>query len=164
MATLEDAVNAKLLEPYELPDWETRLPIRSLWVAFELWDWIDGKDELQDKTQGVGGRTLFEHLEQLFCDFRCSNPFPAGDLRQMMPTTKGIRTLRPAKLRIYGWCPKPHAFVAVTGAFEADTKKPPKKLNDTKRDEVLAFIKAHKLEHLVLKGDILAVFPPNHQP
>jgi hypothetical protein len=28
MATIEDAVKAEVLEPYQLPDWESRLPIR----------------------------------------------------------------------------------------------------------------------------------------
>jgi hypothetical protein len=68
------------------------------------------------------------------------------DLRQMMPTKHGVRSMRPAKLRIYGWCPKPHAFVAVAGALEIETKTD-KTLNDKKRDEVLNFIKTHKLEH-----------------
>jgi hypothetical protein len=161
MATVEDAVAAKVLELYQLPDWELRLPIRHLWVAFEFWDWIDAKDDLHDMTFGVGGRTLFEHIEQMFCDFRCSQRYPAGDLRQVMPTSKGIRKMHPPKLRIYGWCPKPHAFVAVTGALEVETKRD-KKLNDKKRDEVLSFIKTHKLEHTILRGDNLAVFPPNN--
>jgi hypothetical protein len=162
MATLEDAVKAKVLEPYDLPDWERRLPIRSLWVAYELWDWTDSTGALHDMAHRIGGRTLYEHLEQMFCEFRCAPRFPAGDLRQMMPTRKGVRKLHPPKLRIYGWCPRSHAFVAVTGALEADTKSD-KKLNDKKRDEVLTFIKTHKLEHLVLKGDNLAVFPPNNR-
>ena len=110
--------------------------------------------------KNIGRRTLFEHIEQMFCDFRCSPVFPAGDLRQMLPNQKGVRKMHPPKLRIYGWCPAPHAFVAVTAAFEADTKTD-KKLNDKKRDDVLAFITANELEKLVLKGDNLAVFPPN---
>ena len=160
MATIEEAVAAQVLETFPLPDWEGRLPIRPLWVAFELWDWVDGKNELHDMALAIGRRTLFEHLEQMFCDFRCSQRFPAGDLKQMMPTKRGIRTMRPPKLRIYGWCPKPHAFVAVCGALEDDTKTD-RKLNDNKRDEVLNFIKKHKLEHTILRGDNLAVFPPN---
>ena len=160
MATLGDAVAAKVLEPYQLPDWEARLPIRPLWVAYELWDWIDGKDELHDVGLGVGRRTIFEHLEQLFCDFCCSPRFAAGDLRRIMPTAKGVRKLHSPKLRIYGWCPGPHSFVAVTAALETDTKTD-KKLNDDKRNEVLSFIKTYDLEHLVLKGDNLAVFPPH---
>jgi hypothetical protein len=160
MATLADAVTAKVLEVYELPDWEVRLPIRQLWAAFELWDWIDGKHELHDMALAVGRRTLFEHIEQMFCDFRCSPRFPAGDLKQMMPNVKGVRKMHPPRVRIYGWCPGTNAFVAVTGALEAETKAD-KKLNDKKRDQVLTFIKARKLEHLVLKGDNLAVFPPN---
>jgi hypothetical protein len=79
----------------------------------------------------------------------------------MMPTTKGIRTMRPPKLRIYGWCPQPHAFVVVAGALESETKSD-RTLNDKKRDEVLAFIKQHKLEHLILTGDNLAVFPSDN--
>jgi hypothetical protein len=161
MATLEDAVKAKVLEPYELPEWETRCPIRPLWVAYELWDWIDGTDDLHNVALGLGGRTLFEHTEQMFSDFRCSPRFFAGDLRRMMPTTKGIRKMHPPKLRIYGWCPAQHAFVAVTAAMEQDTKSD-KTLNDKKRDYVLEFISLHKLEHTILRGDHSAVFPPNN--
>jgi len=124
-----------------------------------LWDWFD-KDELHDMALGVGRRTLFEHVEQMFCEFRCAPRFPAGDLRQMIPSKNGIRKLHPPKLRVYGWCPAPHSFVAVTAAFEADTKSN-KKLNDQKRDEVLSFIKTNHLEALVLRGDNLAVFPPS---
>jgi hypothetical protein len=161
MATVEDAVAAKVLEPYRLPDWEVRLPIRPLWVAFEFWDWADGRNDLHDMAVGVGRRTLFEHIEQMFCDFRCSQRFSAGDLRRMMPDTKGIRKMHPPKLRIYGWCPKPNnRFVAVAGALEWETKSD-KKLNGKKRDEVLSFIKTHKLEPTVLLGDNLAVFPPD---
>jgi hypothetical protein len=157
MATIEDAVKAKVLEPYTLPDWESRLPIRRLWVAYEFWDWTD-KDELHDVAHGAGSRTLFEHIEQMLCDFRCSPRFPAGDLRRMLPNKKGVWKMHPPKLRIYGWCPAPHSFVVVTGAFEADTKKD-KKLNATKRDEVLAFIATNKLEQHILRGDHLAIFP-----
>jgi hypothetical protein len=89
MATLEDAVKAQVLELYRLPDWEQRLPIRLLWVAYELWDWTDNTGALHDMALGVGRRTLFEHLEQTFCDFRCSPRFTAGDLKRMMPTAKG---------------------------------------------------------------------------
>jgi hypothetical protein len=161
MATIADAVAAQVLEPYELPDWEKRLPIRSLWVSYAFWDWADSKEELHGKSLMVGRRTPYEHIEQMFCDFRCSSCFPAGDLRQMMPNSKGVRKMHPPHVRIYGWAPQPHAFVAVTGALETETKIN-KKLNDKKRDEVLSFISLHKLEHLVLKGDNLAVFPPNN--
>jgi hypothetical protein len=158
---MEDAVAANVLERYRLPDWELRLPIRSLWIAFEFWDWTDGSVDLHDKAFGVGRRTLFEHIEQMFCDFRCSQRFGASDLRRIMPVTKGIWKMHPPKLRIYGWCPKPNnAFVAVAGAPEWETKSD-KKLNDKKRDEVLSFIKTHKLEHTVLLGDISAIFPPH---
>lgn len=159
MATLEQAVAACVLEVYDLPDWEQRLPLRRLWVACELWDWIDGTDQLHNMAFAVGRRTLFEHLEQMFCDFRCSPRFPAGDLRQMIPNPKGIRKMHPPKLRIYGWAPAKQAFVAVCAALEMDTKTD-KSLNDKKRDEVLRFIRKHKLEHTIVKGDNSAVYPP----
>lgn len=158
MATIEDVVKAEVLEPYSLPDWESRLPIRPLWVAYGFWDWTD-KDELHDLAHAVGRRTLFEHIEQMFCDFRCAPRFSAGDLRRMLPNKKGIWKMQPPKLRIYGWCPFPHSFVVVTAAFELDTKKD-RKLNDIKRDEVLDFIKANQLQQHVALGDHLAIFPP----
>jgi hypothetical protein len=160
MATLEDAVKAGLLEQYQLPDWEMRLPIRSLWVAYGLWDWIDGQNDLHDTKRAIGGRTPFEHLEQLFCDFRCAQLFPAGDLRRMIPTAKGVWKMHSPKLRTYGWFPYPNAFVAVTAARESNTKVD-NKLNDKKREEVLAFIRTNTLQHLIVQGDHLAVFPPH---
>ena len=158
MATLEDAVSAKALEHYQLPDWEMRLPIRPLWVAYELWDWVDAQDDLHDTKLAIGGRTSLEHLEQLFCEFRCARRFPAGDLRRMLPTAKGVWKMHSPRLRTYGWFPYPNSFVAVTAARESDTKAD-NKLNDKKREEVLAFIRTHKLQHLIFQGDHLAVLP-----
>jgi hypothetical protein len=158
MATVAEAIAGGILVAYELPPWEPRLPIRSLSVRPELLAWADGTPELHDKKLAIGRRTLFEHLLQMFCDFRCSERFHAGDLRRMLPNKKGIWKMHPPGLRIYGWCPQQHAFVAVTGALEKDSKTD-KKLNDKKRDEVLAFIKANRLAGTVLMGDILAIFP-----
>jgi hypothetical protein len=159
MATIGGAIAAKALEVYDLPQWEVRQPIRQLWVNPELWDWVDRTPQLRSKRDRVGGRTLEEHLDQMFCDFRCSDPFPAGDLRRLMPNKHGVRSLHPPKLRIYGWCPGPHQFVAVTGALEAETKAD-KSLNDRKLKEVLRFIRRNQLERTVLLGDNRAIFPP----
>lgn len=161
MATIEEAVEEGLIEPFPVPSWDKRQPIRPLWVAYELWDWIEGKGELHDIALGTGHRTIFEHLEQSFSDFRCDERFYSTDLRRMMPNVKGVRSFHSYGIRIYGWCPLKHSFVAIAGALEQDTKKN-KKLNDEKRDEVLAFIKLHGLEHTVLNGDNRAVFPPNN--
>jgi hypothetical protein len=76
----------------------------------------------------------------------------------MTPTKKGVWKMHPAKLRIYGWCPGVHQFAAVAWALETETKTD-KKLNDKKRDEVLAFIRSNGLQETVKLGDILAVFP-----
>lgn len=75
-----------------------------------------------------------------------------------MPNKHGIWKLHPPGLRIYGWCPAPRSFVAVTGALESETKTD-KKLNDKKRDEVRAFIKLHDVGAHIVRGDILAIFP-----
>jgi hypothetical protein len=161
MATIDDAVGAGSLVAFELPDWDRRLPIRPLWITPELCRWADETPELHDMALAVGRRTLFEHLLQLFCDFRCLERFHAGDLRRMMPNNKGVWKMHPARLRIYGWCPGQHQFVAVTYALEADTKSD-RRLNNQKRDEVLTFIRANHLERTILRGDVLAVFPnPN---
>ena len=157
MATIADAIVSRVLEPYEPPEWEARMPIRQLWVACEFWDLFDAVPELHDVKLTQGRRTLGEHIEQIFCDFRCATRPAPGDLKRMMPTNKGIWKLHPVGARVYGWCPQPNSFVAVTLAV-AQATKDDKSLNNKKRDEVLAFIKTHKLN--VLRGDINAIFPP----
>lgn len=81
----------------------------------------------------------------------------------MLPNKKGVWKLHVPGARIYGWCPRQRAFVAVSFALEADTKAD-SMLNDTKREEVLSFIKTHKLTGSILLGDILAIFPPKTKP
>lgn len=157
MATIENAVANGLLDVYELPDWEVRQPVRTLYVAFELFDWVDSQPMLHDMKRGIGGRTLFEQLEQMLCDFRCAQSPSAGDLRRMLPTKAGIWKMHPPGLRIYGWFSSRASFVAVTAALEIDTKTD-KKLNDKKRDYVRSFIVKNGLQNGVQRGDFLAIF------
>jgi hypothetical protein len=162
MATVEDALKAAGLELYELPEWETRLSINQLWVAPSFWKWFDETPELDDPKFKTGSRTIAEHIEQLFCDLRCSERPRAGDLRRMMPNPKGIWKFHPEKTRLYGWAPKQGCLVVISGALESETKdKTEDNMNKKKRDEVVAFIKAHNLP--VKIGDILAIFPPKAQ-
>jgi hypothetical protein len=98
MATVEEALKAAGLELYELPDWETRLPINQLWIAPSFWKWFDETPELDDPKLKSGSRTLAEHIEQLFCELRCSERLGGGDLRRMMPNAKGIWKFHPEKL------------------------------------------------------------------
>jgi hypothetical protein len=102
---------------------------------------------------------MFEHLLQALCEFRCGKrPAGAGDLRRLMPTKNGVWSFHTVGLRTYGWCPKPHSFVAITGALERDTKLD-KELNDKKRAEVLSFAAANGLVETIKLGDALALFP-----
>lgn len=158
MATVEDAVARGALLAFDIPTWDRRMPIRPLWLRPELVKWADTAPELHDPALALGHRTLFEHLLQMFCDFRCAPRLAAGDLRRMMPNRKGVWKMHPPRLRIYGWAPGINKFVAVTWALESETKKD-KKLNDKKRDEVIDFINKQKLAHTIVRGDILAVFP-----
>jgi hypothetical protein len=156
MATLNDVVCEKKLEVFELPEWEPRQPVRELYVTPELLDRAD--DWIALHQVKVRNRTLFEHLLQAFCDFRCERHYHAGDLRRMMPTSKGVWSMHAPGLRIYGWCPRKHAFVAVTFATEKQTKSD-KRLNDEMRKCVETFIKKNKLGATVLRGDINENFP-----
>jgi hypothetical protein len=160
MATIEDIIEAGRLVVFDLPQWEPRLPIRPLYTTPDFLEWADDMQRLHDPKFGVGGRTLFEHLLMMFCDFRCATRCPphAGDLRRMIPTKSGIWKMHPPKLRIYGWCPSQHSFVALLPAFESDTKAD-KSLNATKMKEVEEFIRNHHLESTITRGDVLAVFP-----
>jgi hypothetical protein len=156
MATLDGMRG--VLELFEVPDWESRMAIHPLYVAAELFDWVDGTPELQAPKLGRGGRTLFEHLLLTFCDFRCSIRPPAGDLRRMIPNKHGIWKMHPFGLRVYGWFAAECTFVAVTAALESETKAD-KTLNNQKLHYVKAFIEDHGLQQTVEMGDILAIFP-----
>lgn len=158
MATIQDILAKGELELYELPDWESRMPINPLYFPPTFGEWAVNKNELKDEALKQGGRTLLEHLEQMFCDVRCSERPAAGNLKRITPTKHGIWKLHPPGLRIYGWSPAPRSFVAVTAALESETKSD-KNLNDKKRDEVRDFIKDHDLSKHVVRGDILAIFP-----
>jgi hypothetical protein len=159
MATIQDSLDNGVLKLFELPDFESRLPINPLYYPLAFEKWIAATKELHDTAYAVGGRTLLEHLVLTLCDFRCSERPGAGDLRRMMPTKYGVWKVHPPDLRIYGWSPSPRSFVVVTGALETDTKTNTK-LNDQKRDEVRKFIKDHDLSNHIVYGDILAIFPP----
>ena len=161
MATVDEIVRAGILEVYELPDWVPRQPINRLWVAESFWAEFDAMDSLHVEHSAIGGRTIGEHIEIIFNDFRCAERPHAGDLKRMTPSRHGVRKLHPPRARVYGWCPFQRSFVAVTLATEISTKTD-RKLNDAKRDEVRAFIKKHKLEDSMVYGDILAVFPPSN--
>jgi hypothetical protein len=158
MATIEEALARGILEDYALPEWETRPPIRSLHMPPEFFDWVDNTAELYDQSRMIGRRTLYDHLVLMLNEFRCAPSLGAGDLRRMMPTSRGIWKMHPNGLRLYGWCYRPHAMVVVTGALADDTKKV-KRLNDNKSKEVVDFARRHGLIETILRGDHREIFP-----
>lgn len=158
MATLDHILSQGGLVPFELPDWEVRLPIHRLFVTPGFQHWAKETPRLHDLAHGKAKRTMHEHLQQTLSDFRCSERPSAGDLKRMMPTKHGIWKLRSHGIRAYGWAPKVRTLAIVTGVLEADTKSD-KSLNGAKLKEVLGFIKANKLENELIRGDIRAVFP-----
>lgn len=159
MATILSALREGVLDEFALPDWELREPLRPLLVAPELVDWVDSREDLHKVSAGRSSRSPYEHLVQAFCDLRCAERPGAGDLRRLTPTTYGVWKLHPPLLRVYGWFHQPLRFIAVTAAFESETKTD-KKLNDRKRDEVRAFIAKHHLGDTVLSGDHRAILQP----
>jgi len=159
MATIDEVVLSGVLEVYEVPDWESRLPINRLWVSRDFWTEFDAMDGLHDNPFAGSRRTIGEHIEQAFCNFRCGERPGAGDLKCMVPSGKGVWKLHPPGARVYGWCPFQRAFVAVTVAVASDTKTD-RTLNNRKQRVVSDFIRDNKLQQYIVRGDILAVFPP----
>ncbi len=158
MATIAEVIRRQTLREYVLPDWETRLPLRRLLYAPALLHWADATPALVDEHCAVGGRLLIEHLEILLCDFRCAERPPAGDVRRMIPTARGVLSIHAPGLRVYGWSSEPGELVTITAALERDTKADGS-LNDTKRNEVLDFIRIHDLEQTIRRGQIYELFP-----
>src|SRR6266403_1956759 len=103
MATLSSALSRGVLERYIVPEWEVRPQLRPAYTAPELTQWADSTLELVDEAAKIGRRLLIEHLEQLFCDFACSERPPAGDVRRMIPTGRGILSVHAPGVRVYGW-------------------------------------------------------------
>jgi hypothetical protein len=77
-----------------------------------------------------------------------------------LPTSPASESAeRHLSLGFNGWFHEPGSLVVVAGALEIETKNDPR-LSDLKMGEVRAFISKHALETSVVRGDILAVFPP----
>ncbi|MCW1991273.1 UNVERIFIED_ORG: hypothetical protein M2425_002725 [Bradyrhizobium japonicum] len=165
MATLEDDLKAAGLELFELPDWETRLPVRPLWVSGGFWKWFDETEQLHDLKLKVGRRTLGEHILLMLCSLRCSERPGAGDIRCMMPAKKNVWKIHAPRTRLYAWAIRPECLVVMDGALEDETKdKTHGNLNNKKRDQVVAFIKEQRLTKYVFAGGYLALFPPKGKP
>ncbi|UGY15085.1 hypothetical protein HAP48_0042265 [Bradyrhizobium septentrionale] len=141
------------------------MPIRQLWIAPSFWEWFDAEEALHDLKRKSGGKTLGEHIIQMFCDLRCSERPGAGDVRKMMPTKKHVWKLHPPKSRLYGWAVREECLAIIYGATESATKdKSDGNISNKKRDEVIGFIKASKLTKHIFMGDYLALFPPKAKP
>lgn len=161
MATILDAVRLEVLKVFAVPDWDSRLPARPLYVAPQLWTQIDNEPRAHVETAKLGGRSPYEHLDAIFTDFRCGEKAIGNDqLKRLMPTTKGVWEMHPPGLRVFGWCPAPYEFVAVSVAIVEDLKAD-HDLYNQHRDGVLAFAKRHDLSSTITLGDYSVLFPPN---
>lgn len=163
MATLARLAQGDFLDEYAMPEEDERCPTRPLFVASALFDYVSITPCFADGSLLSGGRTPLDHLEQLFCDLRCSTRARVGDMRRMMPTKIGIWKAHAPLLRVFGWCWAPHCFAAVSVALERDLKSQAS-LYGSHKNNVLSFISQHNLQSTVLRGDQLAVFPPEARP
>jgi hypothetical protein len=160
MATIHSALSAGVLEEYRLPGHDSRTPRRPLYVACALYDELDKTDALFVKNWSSrnGGRTRSEHLHQMFSDFRCHVRPLTGDMNRVQPTRKGVWKMHCPGLRVYGWVPEPHSFVAVTFALIEDAHGPNSLTND-KVKTVLKYANDNALDKTIMFGDRIALFP-----
>ena len=160
MATIAECIRDGILAEFAMPDFDPREPRRRLLVATELFDWIDGTEKLYDQnwSRKNGGRTIAEHLERTFADFRASR-FPlVGDIRRVQPASKGVWKIHSPGLRVFGWVPQPHEFVCVVADFVENTHGAGSTVR-LKVGQVLNFAKIHGLEDTIKRGDHIALFP-----
>lgn len=159
MATLAGLLRSKVLEEFALPEEEEeRTPIRPLFLASEVFDQVDADDRFVSGSILKGGRTPFEHLTALFCDLRCAKRPRVGDMRRMHPNHQGVWKCHAPTLRVFGFCAVVNCFVPVAIALEGDLKSGAVSY-EAMQQRVLDFIHQHKLADLVVKGEILEVFP-----
>lgn len=160
MATIHSALQAGVIHEFRLPSTECRDPLRPLYLADDVFNWVETTDGLHDPkwSPKSGGRSRFEHLMQTFADFRCDQRPLVGDLTRLMPNKKGVWSMHSKGLRLLGWVPEPHSFVGVRLALTEYTHGAASTVNDL-MNEVVAFAKAQGLHHTFKSGDRSALFP-----
>lgn len=159
MATILSALRLGVVDEWSLPETEGRPPLRPLYVAGELFEWVDATDALylENWSKRNGGRSRFEHLEAAFADFRCAQRPLVGDLNRVRPTKKGVFSLHCPGLRVFGWAPDVYSFLAVTAALSDDAHGRESIVNQ-KVKEVLAFAEDRGLSETIQYGDRSALF------
>ncbi len=136
-----------------MPEHDGRPPIRPLYLAEALIAWVNETDELyvENWSKKSGGRSRFEHLDQTLADFRCDDHPLVGELNRVRPTKKGIWKMHCPGLRVYGWAPDLHSFVAVTAAFSEDAHGRDS-VTDKMVKEVLDFARKYELNNTIQYG------------
>lgn len=155
MATIADVLGSKLLEEWRIPDHLGGDPKRPVYLAGELFDWIDNALDLH--IPGKGGRSSFERLEQSLRDFRCSDHPNYGDIMCVMPQHKRVWSLHSPAGRLLGWVPACHQFVGIYWVRMADAHG--KGNIGEAREKVLKFATDHGLLGTMKPGNYHALFP-----
>lgn len=159
MATPAALRRVKALAEYEPSEPETREVLRPLFVADCLFAEVDADERYFDGSLVIGGRMPLEHIKALFSDLRCARRPRVGDMRRMRPNHEGVWKCHATGVRIFGWCAGVNCFVPVTAALEVDLKDKRLDLYNLKQMQVLNFIETNDLGSLVMKGEILEIFP-----
>jgi hypothetical protein len=142
-----------------MPDYDGRTPLRPLYLARDFVDWVNDTPELdeEDWSDRTGGRTRFEHLDQMLADFRCDLRPLVGDLNRVQPTKKGVWSMHCPGVRVFGWAPDQFSLVAVTAAFAENTHGKGSIVGQ-KTADVLDFIKTNGLSETVQYGERSGLF------
>jgi hypothetical protein len=158
MATVYQLLRSGDIERYQLPQWETREPIRELYGIPELFDWVMENPIMQDESDKKGGKDRLEHLQALFSEFRCDKQPGGGNLRRVNPSGEGVFKLQPYGARVFGVFIEPKVFIGVCAIVsEEGHGKNAKQTYTEMRTQVLNFVKKHNLQDEILKGEIYEV-------
>jgi hypothetical protein len=134
------------------------LPVRPLYVTPGFWTWVDNTPEIHQPVKANASRTIFEQIELMLIDFRCSpRPLGASELKRMTPTNHGVWKLHPPGARLFGWVPEQDCLVIVSAEREAIIKSNPLTYGQHKAG-VQHFQRTHGLSHWVVRGDYRAIF------
>lgn len=158
-ATISHGLSQGWIELFEVPEWESRMALRPLYVTPGFWTWIDNTPELHAPMKALGSRSIFEQIELMLIEFRCAERPPgASELRRMVPTKHGVWKAHPPGARLFGWVPEPGSLVVVSGERESIIKSN-RPLYDQHLQGVMDYQKLHGLESWIVRGDYRAIFP-----
>lgn len=122
LSTLATLTDRGRLVPHELVCDDDRQPVRMLWLAPELEEWLSEQLFQMPKPRGQALKP-YEQVEDIFDRFVGDPDYRGvGDFQNITPQHHGVYEMKTPSVRVFGWFPQRAAFVAACAEMKAKLK------------------------------------------